>query len=241
MPIPFFAHQAAVLPLKLARPRWFDGVALVISSIVPDLAYALLPEVRVVSHNAVGLFTWCVPMGVSLTLLVRYGLAAALARSGLEKLRAVCMKPLEPFKLLASTLVGAGSHILWDGIVHPDPTYRARWSLTTHMPAWPHTLSNVLGVPLGAYLLFRWWRSLRIEGAPPPAPHAKRLRARLLVATIVGFFVAAFEYQAQLNAERTFFDVNGTVMRAAAIVGTCVLLASLSSAFAADGDSERLS
>ena len=238
MPIPFFAHQAAVLPLRLARPRWFDGVALVVASIVPDLAYALLPEVRVVSHSLVGLFTWCIPMGVSVTLLVRYGLLAGLARAGLGKLRARSVKPLEPLKLTVSVVIGAASHILWDGVVHPDPTYRERWSLATSMPTWPHTLSNLVGVPLGAFLLWRAWRSL-----PPPAPplvRDSRLQSRLTIATFVGVLVSVFEYRAQQNAERTSLDFNSAVMRAVAIVGTCVLLVTLSSAFAADRDTERL-
>lgn len=240
MPIPFFAHQVAVLPLKRVWPRGFDGVALVVSSVVPDLAYALLPEVRVVSHSLRGLFTWCIPMGVSLTLLVRYGLLCGLARAGLRKVYALARKPLEPLKLLLSTTVGAASHILWDGIVHPDPTYRERWSLTSHAPPWLYTVSNVVGVPLGMYLFVSWWRACAV--APDvPSSTDEGLRRRLGFAAVVGIAAAFFEYRAQQNAERTFFDVNGAVMRAASIVGTCVLLVCLSSAFAADGDTERLS
>lgn len=241
MPIPFFAHQVAVLPAKLAKPRWFDGVALVVSSIVPDLAYALLPEVRVVSHSIEGLFTWCVPMSMSLTLLVRYGLCRALVRAGVQKLVPVAEKPFDLLKLAVSAALGAFSHVVWDGIVHPDLTYRAKLSLTTSMPAWTYTLSNALGVPLGVYLFWRWWRSL-----PAPPPSAERpadlaLRSRLFSATVLGAILGVLEYRAQWEADRTYFDFNGGVMRAAAIVLTCVLFVSLSSAFAADRDTERLS
>src|SRR4051812_19906912 len=41
VPLTILAHQAAVLPLKLARPRWFDGTALVIGSMAPDLVFVL--------------------------------------------------------------------------------------------------------------------------------------------------------------------------------------------------------
>ena len=43
MPATFPSHAAAVLPLKLWRPRWFDGVALVVGSMAPD------------THSAAGL------------------------------------------------------------------------------------------------------------------------------------------------------------------------------------------
>lgn len=238
MPIPFFAHQVAVLPLKLVRPRWFDGVGLVVSSIVPDLAYALIPDVRVVSHSALGLVTWCIPMGVSITLLVRYGLCETLARAGLAKLRPLPRKNLEPLKLFGSVLLGAASHILWDGIVHPDPTYRERWSLFTSLPTWPHTISNFLGIPLGIYLFVRWWRSLPVAIMTTPD---LELRARLGRATVASALLAAWSYRTLQNTEGTFFDFNSAVMRAAAIVGTCLLLVSLPSAFGADGDAERLS
>jgi hypothetical protein len=36
MPLTFPSHAAAVVPLKLWRRRWFDGVALVIGSAAPN-------------------------------------------------------------------------------------------------------------------------------------------------------------------------------------------------------------
>ncbi|WP_367319789.1 DUF4184 family protein [Streptomyces sp. HUAS ZL42] len=41
MPLTFPSHAAAVMPLKIRRPHWFDGVALVVGSTVPDLPYAV--------------------------------------------------------------------------------------------------------------------------------------------------------------------------------------------------------
>ncbi|MEV0457031.1 DUF4184 family protein [Catellatospora methionotrophica] len=40
MPLTLPTHPVAVVPLKLWRPRWFDGVALTIGAIAPDLAFA---------------------------------------------------------------------------------------------------------------------------------------------------------------------------------------------------------
>ena len=40
MPLTLPTHPLAVAPLKLWRPRWFDGVGLVLGTVAPDLAYA---------------------------------------------------------------------------------------------------------------------------------------------------------------------------------------------------------
>src|SRR2546423_12271768 len=40
MPMTLPTHPLAVVPLKLWRPHWFDGVALVIGAMAPDFAYA---------------------------------------------------------------------------------------------------------------------------------------------------------------------------------------------------------
>ena len=58
-------HPVAVLPLKLWRPRWFDGVALVLGSMAPDVAYAFDGSgwpVWPFSHEYAGLFGWCLPI-----------------------------------------------------------------------------------------------------------------------------------------------------------------------------------
>ena len=82
MPATFPAHPAAVLPLKLWRPAWFDGVALVVGSMAPDLAYALdgsrlerpfpgLPPLWEVAHSLPWFLVWAVPVTVALCPLIR--------------------------------------------------------------------------------------------------------------------------------------------------------------------------
>ncbi|MGX7674379.1 DUF4184 family protein [Plantactinospora sp. DSM 117369] len=74
MPLTFPSHPAAALPLKLWRPRWFDGVALVVGSMAPDLAYLFdgsgLP-VWPFSHQLPGLVGWCLPVTLAGTWLIR--------------------------------------------------------------------------------------------------------------------------------------------------------------------------
>ncbi|MEV7630142.1 DUF4184 family protein [Actinoplanes sp. NPDC089786] len=60
--------------MKLWQPRWFDGVALVVGSTAPDLAYVLdgsgLP-VWPFSHQVLGLVGWCLPLTLVLGWLIR--------------------------------------------------------------------------------------------------------------------------------------------------------------------------
>jgi hypothetical protein len=38
MPLTLPTHPIAVVPLKMWRPGWFDGVALVVGAVAPDVA-----------------------------------------------------------------------------------------------------------------------------------------------------------------------------------------------------------
>ena len=71
MPLTFPSHAAAVLPLKLWRPRWFDGVALVVGSAAPDFPYALDPYLKIHAHTWWGLVWFCIPVTIAVSWLVR--------------------------------------------------------------------------------------------------------------------------------------------------------------------------
>lgn len=82
MPATFPAHPAAVLPLKLWRPTWFDGVALAVGSMAPDLAYALdgswlerpfpsLPSFWELAHSLPWFLVWALPVTIALCPLIR--------------------------------------------------------------------------------------------------------------------------------------------------------------------------
>lgn len=82
MPATFPAHPGAVLPLKLWRPAWFDGLALSVGSMAPDLAYALdgslferpfpgLAPLWQIGHSLPWFFAWALPVTFALCLLLR--------------------------------------------------------------------------------------------------------------------------------------------------------------------------
>jgi hypothetical protein len=54
------------------RPRWFDGVALVVGSTAPDVPYLLGPPLRTYGHTWWGLLLWGFPIGIVGSRLIRW-------------------------------------------------------------------------------------------------------------------------------------------------------------------------
>lgn len=203
----FPSHAAAVLPLKLWRPRWFDGIALVIGSTSTDLAYpfaAMVPYPTV--HSLPGLFWWCVPVTLLLTWVIRRAtprVAAHLPDRGPFRLRdygALCAARHRWLVTLGSALLGAASHLLWDGFAH-DPQTNG-WGAAL-VPALDTT--SVAGVPwyrvvqyastvvgaivaiggfahIGRHRLIRRW-----YGPPPPVVPRPRLFWGVAAAVLAGY------------------------------------------------------
>ena len=159
-------HPAAVLPLKLWRPRRFDGVALAVGSTAPDLAYPLdgsgLP-VWPLSHQWHGLILWCLPVTLAATWLIRRA-APVLADH---------LPPCGPFALrdygsvgrgshrwtvtVLSALLAAASHLVLDRAEALSPT--AEYAM--HALGLAGLLAALLAV--GRRRLLRQW-----HGEPPP-------------------------------------------------------------------------
>lgn len=131
MPFPL-AHPAAVLPLRRWCPRWFCFPALVVGSVVPDLGY-LFGRFGDISHRVSGSFLFSLPVGlVVLWALDRisapeFKLAPARFKRALGPLR--IERPFSWFIIIASLLVGAWTHLLWDAFTH-----RNGW-FVEHLPA----------------------------------------------------------------------------------------------------------
>ncbi len=124
------AHAAAVLPLM----RWLGAAsvpsALVIGSMVPDFVFFHADMGRRhETHSLPGLFSYCLPVGITVYLLFHAVLArplVALAPPGVEsRVRPLVGQPL-PLSLkhwLAVAfclLVGAATHLVWDGFTHEN-------------------------------------------------------------------------------------------------------------------------
>jgi hypothetical protein len=159
MPFTFLPHQAAVLPLKLARPRWFSGTALVFGSMAPDLPYFIFGRsLRDLGHSLPGQLLFCLPAALFLTWVFRRWLARPLALhlpeggeyhlreyhllgGGMDGRYAAFAAP--------SALVGSLSHIVWDSFTHASG-WAARH---LEFPLWP--VAEIGGHTLHAYQLMQ--------------------------------------------------------------------------------------
>jgi len=147
MPFPL-AHPAAVLPLRRFCPRHLCFSALLIGSIVPDLAYVIDDlnrfsktvywlfgpsaqnwvyvrddwEWSTFSHTVVGGAVFCLPLGILLLWVffkLRASLAAKLPQPHRDALLPFCGHRCESLPACFSALVvGIGLHLGWDSFTH---------------------------------------------------------------------------------------------------------------------------
>ena len=167
MPLTYLAHQLAVIPLKAARPRWFDGTALCIGSMAPDFAYAFTgTPLGFGSHNLRAQLFWSLPVTLLLTRIVRAWLAepigAQLPEPYGSQVRALARSTHAWFVTVISALVGGVSHVLMDSCTH-----RHGWGynhfawLHVHVsPSWQvadvlQYVGHTLGTLLCALLVMR--------------------------------------------------------------------------------------
>jgi hypothetical protein len=121
VPLTFPSHQAVVLPLKLWRPRWFDGVALCAGAAAPDVSYGFDGfGITIRSHEPVAVVWWGLPVALVLAWLLRFAaptVAAHLPDAGGLHLRdyaALRRNPHPWWITVTSALVGAASHLVAD-------------------------------------------------------------------------------------------------------------------------------
>jgi hypothetical protein len=156
VPFPLLAHQAPVLPLKAWRPAWFNGTALVVGSLAPDLQnFGSLPRGETgIGHSLLGQFVFCLPVTMAAVLLVgRLHLGEVLAarlRLPFVWLRDAATDVTRPgglVRAVVSALCGSASHVAFDVI--PRALVR-RWTGGAGLEMGGVTLSPHLASQLGA-------------------------------------------------------------------------------------------
>lgn len=179
MPLTLPTHPIAVVSLKLWRPRWFDGVALVIGAVAPDLGYATYGFGQTVpTHNLLALLWWGLPVTLVAVRLVRWAapvIAAHLPAAGPLRLRDYGVLGIvrHPWYVTAfSAWIGSFSHIVWDSFTHPG------YFTVLQREVWPGTpwwsllsdASNLVGFAAGTLLVVHTGRSCLIRQwhGPPP-------------------------------------------------------------------------
>lgn len=164
----FPTHPAAVVGLKLWRPRWFDGVALILGTMAPDLAYALdgsgVP-VWPFSHQPAGLVGWSLPLVLAGTWVVRRAapvVATHLPRAGPLALRDYGSIRAARHRWWVTAycgLLGAATHPVLDRL---ESRYSALEIVLDVVGA---LLMLALAISIGRRRLLRTW-----YGDPPPLP-----------------------------------------------------------------------
>ena len=211
MPFTFLPHQAPVLPLlgRPGRQRWaVDGVAMVVGTMVPDLAYVLSGTgLAFDSHALVAQVWYGVPLAVLLATLFRRRVAAPLAANlpdgGLLHLRDFGTVAVRRPTLTASVVgaaIGAVSHVLLDSPTHNDGwmtrhIWFLRWQRDRHRRALvppDAVLQYVVSLIGAAFTLgWLWWagrqRLLLADGVEPPPLVATPTSRRRLWGTTAAF------------------------------------------------------
>ncbi|MBG6092789.1 DUF4184 family protein [Actinomadura viridis] len=139
MPLTFPSHAAAVMPLKFWRPRWFDGVALVVGSTAPDLPFAVGAPLPTYGHTWAGLLLWGVPLSIVAALLIRRPapVAAAHLPGWWRDYGVLGQVRHRWYNTVLSAWSGTVTHRLWDEVTHDQPAGTSLGFATLDRPLSP--------------------------------------------------------------------------------------------------------
>lgn len=208
MPVTFFAHQAPVLPLARTWPDRMDGIAIVVGSMAPDLAYFLKDSrFNVWAHAFPALALFCVPV----TLVVAWLIARAISPVLWDHLPSAGPFRVHDYRGMTihrfrwgwaalAALIGAMSHVFLDHFTHD-------WGWFAHHVSWSQTIvfegvgrqwrlfrvvqyvGHVVGTALCLWLLARYGRQRWMEATAAqvePFPVTRRSRTLLAAGASVG-------------------------------------------------------
>ena len=198
MPFPL-AHPAAVLPLRRCCPRWLSFPALVIGSLTPDAGY-LFGERHwgSFSHRFLGSFGFCLPAGIVLVALfywLRTPLTRVLPAGYQQALLPLGQRPRGAiWAIVASLLIGAWTHLLWDSFTHangwfvqrlpvldsPVVSVAGRTGRVCHLLWYSCSFAGVVWL----FLVFERWKRANVSGGAGTSGFAV-LRDAVLVAILV--------------------------------------------------------
>lgn len=129
MPVTLPAHAAAVLPFFRLSRGGVLPTALVVGACAPDLSYVYaVRELGDYAHEFPGFILFCVPVGLAVLVWLEALILPALGRAlpeavGVQWGRFVRTEglprtPLAWVAAAAALVLGATTHLLWDGFTH---------------------------------------------------------------------------------------------------------------------------
>lgn len=198
------AHAVAVVPFCRWKPYlWLSP--LVIGSMAPDFAYfVFLPEpLRHIGHTPLGLLYFCIPAGLAVLYafhrFFKQPLVLLLPRQVRAKLRPFCGPfPLLPVRRLvwisALILLGAVTHVVWDGFTHDDGWAVREFPLLTavitiaglkfYCFGFLQYASSGLGLGLLVWWSWQWYRRAPSGYVPADSAFLRRARPAIVAAMI---------------------------------------------------------
>jgi hypothetical protein len=209
MPVAFPSHLAAALPLHRGARGRLPLTALLVGTCAPDFAF-LVHGCGLLSHTVPGLLLFGLPLGllvlVPLERLMLPALARALPPRGLGLPLAALAREGARVGGLRRTaadwawtalalVLGAATHVLWDGFTHPEqwPARVLYLHVTVPLPwrtLYLAELLHVLSTLVGAAAVWAWARRGRggasDAGGSPGRPRAlwRLLGAGLLLGAV---------------------------------------------------------
>ena len=181
--MPFTAsHIIAALPLNnrcgATLSKYTALSPLVIGSMTPDIAYItpFLVHQRVDSHSLLGIYLFCIPMGLTIYFLYHYLMAPvwfSLFPSGLKKrldsdLSIGKLPDIPSHVLLISLILGALTHIIWDYFTHQSGIPQVVPWMNTPLTSidgydiMPYRvlqhLSSLIGLGILLTIIYRWYK-----------------------------------------------------------------------------------
>lgn len=170
MPLTLFAHQVPTMGMKMARPTWFDGTALCVGSMAPDLAYSISSYASVDTHWWDGFWMVDLPLAIVVTVMVRW-FAASVAGAHLPDLggfrlhswRVLHRRPPKWWLTLVCCALGVFTHIGMDSFTHPgrpgtkllgyDDVEFQLWGTTEPLAGVFQLIGHTFGSMVGLWLL----------------------------------------------------------------------------------------
>ena len=181
--MPFTAsHIVAALPLNKSCGKTISKYTalspLVIGSMTPDVAYItpFLVHQRVDSHSLLGIYLFCIPMGLTIYFLYHYLMAPvwfSLFPKGLKQrlnpdLSRGKLPNIPSNVLLISIILGALTHIIWDYFTHESgipqviPWMNMPLTSIDGYDIMPYRvlqhLSSLIGLAVLLFIAYRWYR-----------------------------------------------------------------------------------
>jgi len=209
------SHIVAALPLDKSLGKYTALSPLIIGSMIPDVAYLTpyLVHQRMDSHSLVGLYLFCIPMGLTIYYLYHLLMAPVIV-SLLPKNIQGHLNPnlfigkvpsIATHVLLFSLILGALTHIIWDFFTHQTGIPQHILWMDTPLAnidgydIMPYRilqhLSSILGLALLIYLLGRWYK--RIKNLPSTSNYwqaPKSLKTLSILLLIIVSLLGALVY-----------------------------------------------